>query len=356
MTKICLITDTHWGARSDNVIFLDYTKTFLDEIFFPYIDKHNIKYVFHLGDLVERRKYVNYYTATRLRQDFLEQLQVRGVEVDILAGNHDVYYKDTNTINALHELVRGAFPTFKIHTEATEIEIDGVPILLVPWINQENRAHTLKLIKKTKSQICFGHLDLTGFEMRRGVIEKDGEDPGTFGKFDVCLSWHFHHKHSHSNIHYLGAPLEFDWSDYSDPKGFHIFDTATRGLEFIENPFVIFKKIWYNDKDKSIKEVVADFNFDAYTGCFCKLIIEEKTNPYWFDLFIEKLEAAELSNLQIVEDHRNLDIENDADIISSAEDTFTIFRKAIEGMSGDIDKDGLVGVISELYQEALSLE
>lgn len=354
--KAAIITDTHWGARDDRHIFIEYTKKFLDECFFPYIDKHEIRRVFHLGDLVERRKYVNYYTATRLRKDFLGPLRDRDIQFDVIAGNHDVYYKDTNTINALQELVAGPFPNFIVYTEVTEVTFNGIPILLVPWINQENRENTLKKIQNTKAQVCFGHLDLTGFEMRRGIKETDGDDPKLFSKFDMVLSGHFHHRHSHGNIHYLGAPLQFDWGDYNDPKGFHIFDTETRSLEFIENPYVIFKKIWYNDKDKGVKDIITDFNFGAYSGCFCKLIIEEKTNPYWFDIFVEKLEEAEVSNLQIVEDHLGMDMLNDEAIVSEAEDTFTIFRKAIEGMSSDIDKEGLVGIISELYQEALSLE
>jgi DNA repair exonuclease SbcCD nuclease subunit len=354
--RVAVICDTHWGARSDNSVFYDYAKQFLDECFFPYIDKHDIKHVFHLGDLVDRRKYVNYHTAYRMRCDFLSRLDSRGTDTTILIGNHDTYYKDSNHINAVRELVEGQFPDFKIFWSPGEVEIDHTKILLVPWINQQNREQTLDLIKKTKAQICFGHLDLTGFEMFRGVVQRDGDSPEIFSKFDVVLTGHYHHKSSRDNIHYLGAPLQFSWNDYNDPRGFHVFDTTSRELEFIENPFVIFKKIWYNDKDKNVDEVVNNFDFSRYSGCFCKLIIEEKTNPYWYDLFIQKLEDTGVENLQIVEDHMNLDLETDDDIALEAEDTFTIFRKTIEQMSNDIDKDELTKVINELYQEALSLE
>ena len=53
--KIALITDTHWGARNDSVIFADYFSKFYDNVFFPYIDDHNIKTCIHLGDVVDRR-------------------------------------------------------------------------------------------------------------------------------------------------------------------------------------------------------------------------------------------------------------------------------------------------------------
>jgi len=353
--RIVCITDTHWGIRGDNLTFLDYHKQFLDTVFFPFIDKHKIKKVFHLGDLVDRRKYINFYTATRLREDFLEPLQSRGLDFDIIAGNHDTFYKSTNQINALNELVTGAFPSFSVYTEPTEIEVQGTKILLLPWINQENQEKSFALINKTKAQICFGHLDLTGFEMRRGVIEHDGQDPGIFNKFDTVLTGHFHHKHSHNNIHYLGSPLQFDWSDYNDPRGFHVFDTDSRELVFIENPLIIFKKIWYNDKDKNVDEVVENFEFDRYAGCFVKVIIEEKTNPYWYDTFIEKLED-HATDVRPVDDHKNMDTIEDEEIVGDAEDTFTIFKKTIEQMDNSVDKEELTAMISELYNEAQMME
>ena len=41
--KVILITDQHIGARNDNLSFVKYFKKFYDEVFFPYIDKHDIK-------------------------------------------------------------------------------------------------------------------------------------------------------------------------------------------------------------------------------------------------------------------------------------------------------------------------
>jgi len=75
--KIALITDTHWGVRNDNSTFLDNNKKFLDDIFFPYLDTHGIDTVIHLGDLVDRRKYLNINTAKRLREDFIRPLHQR---------------------------------------------------------------------------------------------------------------------------------------------------------------------------------------------------------------------------------------------------------------------------------------
>ena len=82
--KVALITDTHWGVRNDHIAFLDNSKKFLDELFFPYLQHNQIDSIIHLGDLVDRRKYININTAKRLREDFLEPIASRGCSLDII--------------------------------------------------------------------------------------------------------------------------------------------------------------------------------------------------------------------------------------------------------------------------------
>ena len=100
--KIALITDTHWGARNDSKIFADYFSKFYDNVFFPYIDDNNIKTCIHLGDVVDRRKYINFKTANDLRENFVERLWEMNVDTHMLVGNHDIYYKNTNQVNPRH--------------------------------------------------------------------------------------------------------------------------------------------------------------------------------------------------------------------------------------------------------------
>ena len=72
--KIALLNDTHFGARNDSLIFDDYFHKFYDRIFFPYIKEHNIKTLIHLGDVVDRRNYINYRIAHNFRHKFLQRL------------------------------------------------------------------------------------------------------------------------------------------------------------------------------------------------------------------------------------------------------------------------------------------
>jgi len=137
--KIAIICDTHWGCRNDSKAFHDKTKLFLDNIFFPYLKDNFITSVIHLGDLTDRRKYVNYYTANRLREDFLNILEDMGLEVHFLCGNHDSFYKTTNEVNSLRELVDGRKNFFIYDMDARVINFDGLDVIMLPWISDENR-------------------------------------------------------------------------------------------------------------------------------------------------------------------------------------------------------------------------
>ena len=102
--KIALINDTHWGARNDSPAFIDYFNRFYDEVFFPYLQENNIKTVIHLGDVVDRRKFINHNTAHNFKLKFWNRIDELDLDTHVIIGNHDTYYKNTNEINALQNL------------------------------------------------------------------------------------------------------------------------------------------------------------------------------------------------------------------------------------------------------------
>ena len=101
--KIALITDTHWGARGDSPAFAAYFNRFYYEHFFPYLAANGISSIFHLGDIVDRRKYINFVTARHLRK-FVEHCDSSGIRLDVIVGNHDTSFKNTNEVNSMREL------------------------------------------------------------------------------------------------------------------------------------------------------------------------------------------------------------------------------------------------------------
>ena len=63
--KIAIITDTHFGCRNDSQVFMDSFKKFYKEIFFPTLEERGIRTVIHMGDVVDRRKFINWKTVYR---------------------------------------------------------------------------------------------------------------------------------------------------------------------------------------------------------------------------------------------------------------------------------------------------
>ncbi len=351
MTKIALICDTHWGARGDSQIFAEFFNRFYYDFFFPYLTKNNISRIFHLGDIVDRRKYINYMTARHLRR-FFEKCTELNMQVDAIVGNHDTTFKNINDVNSMRELFSNSNLNIKFYDEATEVDVDGTTIAMLPWICSGNYHESMEFVKNSKAQILFGHLEIAGFEMYKGSYTEEGLSEETFNRFEVVCSGHFHHKSTRGNINYLGAPYEMTWSDYDDERGFHIFDTETRELTFIRNPFTIFEKIYYRDEDWKVEDI-NKIDYNKFAGKYVKLVIENKTNPYFFNMFVENLEKVGPANLQIMEDYFSMGTEEDS--VNETEDTLSILRKVTDQLDVQVDKKKLDKFLEELYNEALSV-
>ena len=349
--KIAIVTDTHFGARNDNQNFNEYFFKFYENTFFPTLIERGITTCVHMGDVVDRRKYISYRTAHDFRKRFIGKFQELGIDLHIIIGNHDTYYKNTNEVNSMEELV--GTDRFKIYSEPKIVEFDDLPILLMPWINANNYDISIKALSESKADILMGHLEVNGFEMHRGQIAQGSYDKELFCRFDTVFSGHYHHKSDDGQIFYLGTPYEITWNDWNDPKGFHIFDTETRELERIVNPYTIFKKIYYDDTQNDYSK----HDVEQYIEHYVKLIVVNKKDLYKFDLFVDRLLKTDAYEVKIIEDFSELDASNVSDdIINNTEDTLTLLDKYIDELDVTLDKDRLKNTMKTLYNEAQDLE
>lgn len=350
-----MITDTHFGARNDNANFNDYFYKFYEGVFFPYLHQHGIKTCIHLGDVMDRRKFVSYKTAKDFRERFILPFSQLEVNLHMLVGNHDTFYKNTNDVNSLQELVGGKFRNIKVYPEAQEVDFDGCKILFMPWINSQNYIHSMGMIDETTAQICMGHLELNGFEMQKGMYMDHGWDKQEFRKFDTVMSGHYHHKSDDGQVFYLGTPYEIYWNDWNDPKGFHVFDTEKRELERIVNPFNLFSKIYYDDTRGLHFD--DQYDFKQHKDKYVKLVVVNKKDLYQFDMFVDKLLQADCHEVKIVEDFSDLDASNVSDdIVENTQDTMTLLELYIDDLPVDLSKDRLKNTTRQLYIEAQDLE
>lgn len=354
--KIALITDTHFGVRNDNPLFLEYFDKFLDNIFFPELKRRKIQNIVHLGDMMDRRKYINFNTLTWART-FMTR--AKGFNIDLIIGNHDTYFKNTNDVNSPDLLLR-EYENLRIVSEPTEVDVAGAlnGILYLPWITPENEQRTLDAIKNTSCKVVMGHLSLTGFQMHKGSICQDGMNPDLFEKFSSVFTGHFHSKHSIRNIHYLGCPWDLMFTDADDIKGFHIYDTDTDTTEFIENPYKMYWKFYYDDTGaKDLRDVGIPKNtLTKIKNTFVKVYIKGKTNPVLLDRYLAKINDAEPASLSIVDDYVNEDFLSE-ERITLDEDTLSLLNSSLNDYSDIINSEDkkaeIQKLLCNLYMEAL---
>ena len=351
MAKIAVITDTHFGVREDHAVLVRHMAKFYRERFFPTLKERGVEAVLHLGDIMDRRKTVSYVTLRNFREQFLKPIQDMNLELHVVIGNHDTYFKNTNDVNCMEELGT-LFPvpdTVKWYTKPQDIVVGGAKFFVIPWVCPENRPLMKDAVAASTARIAVGHLELGGFEMYAGHRSEHGlSEVDEFHKFDQVWSGHYHHKSNSANIHYLGAPYEMTWSDYDDPRGFHIFDTDTGVLEYIQTKDHLFDKIVYSDDGKDANYATT-FNYASYTDKFVRVYVTEKVNPYTFELFLSKLVGARPADHRIIESATWID-QSETDEVS-ADDTPSIIRKAVEGVVG-VDKSKLGALMMELFNEA----
>ena len=219
--KFAILNDTHCGVRGDMIEMSKYQGRFYNEVFFPYLDEHDIKHIVHLGDYFDRRKYVNFASMKANLEHFIEPMNERGITMDLIIGNHDTYYKNTNNVNA-PELLLYNQPNVNVIAEPIVKDYDGFNIALVPWINPENYADSVEFLQSADATWCMGHFEFEGALMMPCMTCQHGLDHSYVKRFEKVLSGHFHQKSEFANIRYLGSQMQFTWSDYGDGKYFHL--------------------------------------------------------------------------------------------------------------------------------------
>ncbi len=344
--KVAIITDQHFGCRKNSKLFHDYFLKFYNNVFFPTLEEHGITTVVDMGDTFDSRKGIDFSALSWAKNNYYDRLQEMGVRVHTIVGNHTAYYKNTNNVNAVDLLLR-EYDNVTVYSEPTEVMLDQLPTLFIPWINQENEESTLKLIQKTTCPCAMGHLELHGFRVNRQIIMEHGLESKLFDKFKRVYSGHYHTRSDNGVVYYLGNPYEMFWSDVNDTRGFHIFDTETLEHTSIDNPYKLFHNIYYEDTNHQ--------TFDAreYENKIVKVIVRKKTDTKKFEKFVDKLYSSNIAELKIVE---NFEIQEPTDFEAfESEDTISILSRYVEESEVNLDKSIIQKLLQEVYQEACEL-
>jgi len=350
--KLAILNDTHCGIRNSSDVFLDNAEKFYSDVFFPYLVEHNIRHIVHLGDYYDNRKFINFRALNRNRHHFLKPLRDLGITMDVICGNHDTCYKNTNELNSLKELLGHYMNEVHIVHKPTVMDYDGLQMALVPWICAENESDNIDFIQNCKADIVGGHFDIIGYEMMKGIKCEHGLDRSLFKRFEMVMSGHFHTKSSQDNIHYLGSQMEFFWNDAHDKKYFHVLDTETRELTAIHNPHTLHHRIYYDDSQMDYN----DYSTSELDNKFVKIVVINKQNQFTFDRFVDRIQNRKIHELKIQENFSEFIGSNVEDENISLEDTGTLLNSYIDNVETELDKDRIKKQMHDLMIEAQTLE
>jgi len=345
--KVAIITDQHFGARKNSKLFHDYFLKFYNDVFFPTLEKEGITTVIDMGDTFDSRKGIDFAALTWAKDHYFDRLRDMGITVHTIVGNHTAYYKNTNDINAIDLLLR-EYNNIPIYSETTPIEVGGLSILLVPWINSENKEKSVAMINKSHSPVCMGHLELNGFRATPGHMMEHGMEWDIFKKFKKTFSGHYHCRSQSDNIYYLGNPYEMFWNDVDDEnRGFHLFDTETLEHTPVNNPYRLHRIVYYNDTPYQL------FDATELQDKIVKVVVRKKTDQIQFEKFVDKLYSVNVAELKIVENFGMHDAE-DFEAFES-EDTLSILNRYVHESEINLDKSRVQKTLQDIYQKACEM-
>ena len=341
--KIALITDIHIGARNESDVFLEaHKKLFTD--FINFITENKITEIWFLGDFFDNRKYISSKVLNVVREYWADPLLKLGVKITMIIGNHDTYYKNTNTPNMVNEFFFN-YSNVEIISDKINVKTKNKKkFAFVPWICQENQEKILKQLQENSYDCVLGHFDIKDMLMQGKMVSTHGLDREFFKNHRLVLSGHFHKRSSYNNIQYLGNPFPISWGESDDPHGWHVLDTDTLELTFYEYFANLYQRIFINTKNEIKKE---------YNGAkFVKLHVKDK-NEFHFQQFLDYLKQFNIVQLTIVDELEEIDFEKELDDSSIAnDDLLSLLFDYIDKVIDEQDKkEEMKRIIKEVYNE-----
>ena len=118
-------------------------------------------------------------------------------------------------------------------------------------------------------------------------------------------------------------------------------------LSSLKTAYSIFKKLEYNDRDKSYE------NFDAseFKDHYVKVVVINKINAKQFDKVIDKLYNADVHEINIIEDFTDFDATFVDDKKLQLDDTLSLLHSYVDEVD-TADKDRIKNDMKRLYVEA----
>lgn len=231
--NVWLVGDMHFGVHVNSLQWLDISKKFVYNFLIPHLKKHMgpDDVLIQLGDVFENRQHLNINIMNQAIKVMRDLSDV--IPVHIIAGNHDAYYLDNNSVTSI-EVLDG--PNITTYKEPDKRIFLGRNWLMLPW--ERDNARIEEILKENSDcKIVVGHFDTAGFTFDNSRPIYGGIDGELMKKFEAIFLGHIHWRQRKNNILYTGTPYQTTRGDIGNTKGiFKVFESSGGlSVEFFEN-------------------------------------------------------------------------------------------------------------------------
>lgn len=330
--KIAMIADVHVEKNKNLEHIIDCCKWVGDELV-----KNNIKHLFVLGDFINSRIKIDSLVINTAIQ-ILEQWESLGLNVYLILGNHELYYKENKEDETEVTSIKPFKRLCKVIETYEVITLEDTNIHCIPWITNLNRyKEILKSINFNESDLILSHTEVFGSIVNGSysIRDSNGISSDLF-KVKTFLG----HYHERQDL-YVGSPISLNFGESSKNKGITIFDLETKETNFIQNPkSELYKTISLEELKDLDKEKI---KFSK----FIRILLTEKISEEEKINLIDKF-----SNKQIV--FKPMYSEK-SDSVTIKENTLEdIIKEYVNAFAEDLDKERLLKMCKDLYERKLN--
>jgi len=279
--KRLLFTDLHFHPHEPQATVIDGENSrLLDAVSVAAQIKHyaltnNIVEIDCLGDLFHTRKKIDIGVYDIL-YTILEDYKKSGLHLNLLAGNHDIYYRNSAQVTALRPLSKFAhvINTPELHT------YNGVRFAYIPYYEKVDQL--VAEIQKLPAEVYLLHAEYIGAQKSYSAkdIAKHGLSSDVFPSNVKCvLMGHYHRQQilSQSNplIMYLGSPLQISTREIYEDKYFYELDTESLALKQIRTECARFAVVEFpSEKILKFYDAMAKIE-DVMKGNYVEVVMNE---------------------------------------------------------------------------------
>jgi len=237
--NIFMISDLHFGVRSNSLEWLNNQKDFFYNFYIPFLKKYKKDgdVLWILGDWFDNRQLLDIYVMNSSIDIVMALSEI--LPVHFLIGNHDIYKKydtDVNSVAAFKYI-----PNVYVYEKPVIITNNNSTILILPWIG--NKEDEDQYILANTTDYIFTHTDISGFQYDNNRIISKGIEVEEIKTLKRLFSGHIHKRQEKEKLIYIGCPYHTKRSDIGNSKGVYIFNPTNNLIQFEANNYSpIFQK------------------------------------------------------------------------------------------------------------------